>query len=242
MNKLLYIVVAASLIPLTNLPTFASAAVATRRSAPSFGDASMIEVVDLRGRLNIFAIADDKSIWRFREPGDERRWLAETVGGSATAISHAVALSNDGLFQVWAVAPNHTISVSYERPGGAGWTSWNRVETSPAQDVAIATQPDRGTLVILRDLDGIIEFGWQKTRDSKLQNVQKIMIPAASRPVLLGIETSEAELVFLAKDRTLRAATLTDSVRPSVQTLQAPMVSGEPSTATLPGGGALLVA
>jgi hypothetical protein len=202
----------------------------------------MIQVIDLRGRLNIFAIAHDESIWRFREPGNDRQWLVQPLGGRAAAISHAVALSSDGLFQVWAVSRNHTISVSYEKPDNAGWTSWNRVAAPPAQDVTIAIQPEKGTLVVQRGVDGVIEFSRQKTLDGRLEHMQRLDVPAASRPVLVGTGTSDPELVFKGKDGTLRAVTLSEEVKPDVRTLQGPPVAGDPSTATLADGGTLVVA
>jgi hypothetical protein len=212
-----------------------------RRDKPTFRDAFVIQAADLRGRLNAFATAEDGSVWRFREPRDERHWLVEPLPGQAKAAEPpAIAMTDDGLFQVWITSPDHQTYVSHEKPADAGWTSWSRVRASPAQDVTILTERGSRILVVIRGLDGTIEVGRYDSVGGELERVRKITFPAASRPVVIGSE--EPELVFSGRDGTLRSVILSDSAELEARPLDTPRVSGSLSSASVPGGGGILVA
>ena len=75
---------------------------------PVFQDSSIVQVTDSKGRLHAFAVAEDSSIWHFREPDQERYWVVERLGGKAAgAPSTSFAESLD--LQLWMTGADGSI-------------------------------------------------------------------------------------------------------------------------------------
>jgi hypothetical protein len=175
-------------------------------AAPIFQEASIVQIIDGRAHLNAFAVAQDATVWRFREPSDDHaQWIVEPLDGT-TSEAPSVSFTDKGLMQLWIVGPDRSLWTNVQKPEEAGWVGWTQIAAPPAVDVAAAFQINKGTAVVVRGADGLLQIGSQTTPGAPIPSWQPVSTQAGSRPFLFAGPGTGLEIVFAATDGALLSA------------------------------------
>jgi hypothetical protein len=127
------------------------------RANPSVG-------MNLDGRLEVFAVADDRAVYSAYQLSDGSWYGYKRLGGDHRC-NPTVVSNGDGRLEVFTVSADRGLWHAWQETPGGGWSGWNpRGGTLPEGfSPAVVTNADGRLEVFTRSDDGTVYHQWQLT-------------------------------------------------------------------------------
>src|SRR5262249_39637427 len=116
------------------------------------------------GRLHMFALAWDGTVWQRVEQAPRGAWTAwAAVGGSVSMLDFTVGQNQDGRLELFARASDGSLQQSWEIGTSGTFANWYYMSGTGTSRPAVVRNADGRLTVLVRGLDHAV---WQKSQNA----------------------------------------------------------------------------